>query len=115
VSGYVGSQGDREAELNYFMGYAKGDIPVVVLGDLNEGEKGAAVGWLEGQGFANALPEFDRPTHSWRWDAGLFDVKRRLDHILYPESLYCYSARVLKRGGSDHYPVIAVVGGKKKI
>lgn len=110
VSGYVVSQDDREEELKYFLSHAQDDVPVIVLGDFNEGENGKAVGWLEDQGFTNALPAFDRYTHTWHWDLGLFNVKRRLDHILYPDSLQCYSALVLKRGGSDHYPVLAIIG-----
>jgi len=112
VSGYVVSQEDREEELKYFLSHTKENVPIIVLGDFNEGENGKAIEWLEGQGFTNALPEFDRYANTWRWDLGLFDIKRRLDHILYSDSLHCYSARVLENGGSDHYPVLAIFGGR---
>jgi endonuclease/exonuclease/phosphatase family metal-dependent hydrolase len=80
----------------------------LIAGDLNE-ESGYAVGHIHKQGFTDALPEFDSSTKTWEWYTSLgIKVSGRLDHILYNEYLYCTRARVLKAGGSDHYPVVAV-------
>lgn len=83
--------------------------PVIVAGDFNEGESGGGVRLLESKGFTNALPEFDRCTPTWAWDFGLVTWRLRLDHVMY-ERLYCFEAKVIKGGVSDHQPVLAVFG-----
>jgi len=87
--------------------------PMIVVGDFNEGESGGAVKYLAKQGLTNALPEFDGRSPTWWWDFGWITWRMRLDHVMY-KGLHCYEARVIKAGGSDHYPVVAVFGKVKE-
>ena len=82
--------------------------PTVGMGDFNEGDGGSAIGWLEDQDFTNALREFDLKSPTWEWRTRWVRVTKRLDHILYTPELYCLEARVIRRGASDHMPVLAV-------
>lgn len=82
--------------------------PAIIVGDLNESSS-YAVGRLQQKGFIDALPEFDRSTPTWRWTLSCgMKLSSRLDHVLYRPELRCLEARVIPRGGSDHYPVVAV-------
>lgn len=84
-------------------------LPTLLVGDLNEGDGGRAVEWLGKRGFKDALPQYDRYTETWHWRTSVgLRVSHRLDHLLHTEDLKCLEARVLKKGQSDHYPVIAV-------
>lgn len=81
--------------------------PAIILGDFNEGDRGAAVSWLRDRGFADALGRFDPWSPTWVWRTRLITLRDRLDHILHSRHLRCTAARVVKQGGSDHYPVVA--------
>jgi endonuclease/exonuclease/phosphatase (EEP) superfamily protein YafD len=81
--------------------------PAIFLGDMNEGDNGDAVRWLEKKGLVDALWEFDRTTYTWQWPLGWLTLRERLDHVLYPPPLYCLKAYVMDRGASDHRPVVA--------
>jgi endonuclease/exonuclease/phosphatase (EEP) superfamily protein YafD len=61
----------------------------------------------------NALPEFDRSTATWQWRTSVGTLSRRMDHIVYSPELHCSSARVLRAGASDHFPVEAVFTSTK--
>jgi endonuclease/exonuclease/phosphatase family metal-dependent hydrolase len=84
------------------------DMPTIILGDFNEGNSGDAIKWLKNKGMMDALPEFDPFAKTWRWQTRLATMRACFDHILYSDHLYCLEARVIKAGGSDHFPVIAV-------
>lgn len=84
-------------------------IPTVLVGDLNEGDGGNSVAWLAERGFKDALPQYDTYNKTWHWQTSLgIRVSHRLDHLLHSEDLRCLDAKVLKKGQSDHYPVVAV-------
>jgi endonuclease/exonuclease/phosphatase (EEP) superfamily protein YafD len=85
------------------------DLPTLLVGDLNEGDSGRSVAWLGKRGYKDALPQYDRYTETWHWQTSIgIRVSHRLDHLLHTEDLRCLEARVLKKGESDHYPVIAI-------
>ncbi len=77
-------------------------------GDFNDVEKSEVLTWLRNKGMVNALPAFDRGTATWHWHYGLITLKRRMDHIVYSPELHCCSAKVIRAGASDHFPVEAV-------
>jgi endonuclease/exonuclease/phosphatase family metal-dependent hydrolase len=108
VSGYLTTGADRESEIERFFAARKQGLPTLVMGDFNDGENSPSVRWLESQGLANALPQFDRSTPTWNWRYRGVTLKRRLDHILYTPDLHCSAARVLRSAASDHWPVEAV-------
>jgi endonuclease/exonuclease/phosphatase family metal-dependent hydrolase len=62
----------------------------------------------------NALPEFDRRTPTWHWRASVVSLSRRMDHVVYAPELYCCSARVIRAGASDHFPVEAVFAKQQR-
>jgi endonuclease/exonuclease/phosphatase family metal-dependent hydrolase len=108
VSGYINTRDDRMHELERFYNRREPNLPLLVAGDFNDGENSRAVEWLESNGLINALPQFDRNTPTWQWRVGAVTLRRRMDHILASSPLHCCSARVLKAGASDHFPVEAV-------
>jgi endonuclease/exonuclease/phosphatase (EEP) superfamily protein YafD len=102
-------------EIRHFYPSDEKEKPVLVLGDFNENRQGDAVKWLQERGYKNALPEFDTTTPTW--SGKIRDMKLKLkaqvDHILYTTRLHCCEAKVIKKGGSDHNPVLAVFEIKK--
>jgi endonuclease/exonuclease/phosphatase (EEP) superfamily protein YafD len=97
----------REGEVARLWDLTDHSGPAIFLGDMNEGDNGDAVRWLVSRGMVDALPEFDRTTPTWQWPLGWLTLEERLDHVLYTPSLYCLNAYVLKRGASDHRPLVA--------
>ncbi|MBM4038267.1 MAG: hypothetical protein FJ290_07125 [Planctomycetes bacterium] len=111
VGPYFSTRAVRRKEIEALFAHARPRLPTVVLGDLNEGDLSPAVRWLRGKGLVNALREFDRTTSTWHHRSGLLRIAWRLDHILYSKELHCVGARVIRAGGSDHYPVLATFQG----
>jgi endonuclease/exonuclease/phosphatase family metal-dependent hydrolase len=89
--------------------YMDSGLPRLVVGDFNEDDFGGGIKWLTDKGFTNALPQFDKSTHTWRWPAGPITFRDRLDHIMHSSDLQATSARVIPKGQSDHLPVVAVI------
>lgn len=114
VSGYFTTGDDRDRELQRFYGKTRRNVPLIVTGDFNDGEASGVVRWLQKKGMRNALPEFDRSTPTWQWQTSVLTLRRRMDHIVYAPELYCYGARVIPGGASDHFPVIATFGRKTR-
>jgi len=100
----------REAEAQEVYQHIDSKSPAVFAGDFNEEESGRAVAFLGSRGFTDALSQFDRSSYTWEWSVGSASgvLRRRFDHILYSPQLHCLSARVIKAGASDHYPVLGV-------
>ena len=112
ASGYFFTGDDRLREMERFYPRFEPGLPGVVAGDFNDGETSPVVEWLESKGMVNALPQFDRYTATWEWQSSLITLRRRMDHVLYSPELDCLSARVLRAGASDHFPVEAVFSMK---
>jgi len=108
IGPYFSTKPIRLAEVQALHKRLEPGKPTIILGDFNEDDSGRAVRWLRGQGMTDALREFDRRTSTWRWRTRYLTLRHRLDHILYSPELHCLSAGVVKAGGSDHYPVIAL-------
>lgn len=98
----------RLKEIQELFARLRPGLPTLILGDFNEKDNGPTLRWLGEQGFTDALREFDRSTPTWRWRYGLITLRGRLDHILCSRELRALEARVLRQGGSDHYPLLAV-------
>jgi endonuclease/exonuclease/phosphatase family metal-dependent hydrolase len=109
VSGYFTTGDDRLREMERFYAQREPALPTVVMGDFNDGEKSSVVRWLEGKEFTNALPQFDRRSPTWQWQTSVVTLRRRMDHILYSREFDCASARVMRTGASDHFPVAATM------
>lgn len=105
----LGRAAKREAIRRYYARAPVG-MPLIVLGDFNEGDHGDAVGWLERQGLTDALPLYDRRTPTWEGYYWFIPLRLRPDHILFSSDFVCYSSGVIRSGGSDHQAVRAVLG-----
>jgi endonuclease/exonuclease/phosphatase family metal-dependent hydrolase len=108
VSGYLFTSDDRLREMERFYARRRPRLPTLVAGDFNDNPNSRVVEWLENQGMLNALPQFDRRTPTWEYRGSVVSLRRRMDHIVYSPELHCCSARVLRVGASDHFPVEAV-------
>jgi endonuclease/exonuclease/phosphatase (EEP) superfamily protein YafD len=82
-------------------------VPLVFVGDFNESRGGGAVRYLSTQGYRSALRQHSPQASTWHWQYGMIPLSGQLDHVLHDASLECLDARVLRRGASDHYPVLA--------
>lgn len=107
VRGYLSTGDVRRAEVAHWLGALEGGMPTLVVGDFNEGTSGPAVQHLEAKGLRTALPEFDPKAKTWRWPVGPFMLSAQLDHVTYSAELEPLEARVMQRGQSDHFPVVA--------
>jgi hypothetical protein len=68
-----------------------------------------AIAWLKDHQFTDALPQFDRNANSWEWRTSLIALRGRYDHVQYSSEFKCFDARIMRRGASDHFPVLAVM------
>mmetsp|Transcript_28176 Transcript_28176/g.110716 ORF Transcript_28176/g.110716 Transcript_28176/m.110716 type:complete len:101 (-) Transcript_28176:2119-2421(-) len=87
----------------------KGNIPTIVLGDLNT-SNAMCTRFLEDEmGLVNALPQYCSSPRTHTWHGKFLGLKLRAvyDHVFFnPALLTCVGAEVVEAGGSDHYPVI---------
>lgn len=93
-------------ELDEFCDQVDFNAPLVVLGDFNEDEYGAATTSLERRGLRRAIAFQDLLKPTWRYD-NLPLIARRLDHVYYSPDLRRIRSSVLEMGRSDHWPVLA--------
>lgn len=109
VGGYLVSKSIRRAEIETFAPLLDADpgLPALVVGDFNEDAEGSALRFLAGRGLRSALHVLDPTATTWRWATSVGTVTARLDHIVHDPRLIAVDARVMKRGRSDHFPVIA--------
>ncbi len=108
VSGYLTTRDDRVREIERFYERRRPELPIIVAGDFNDSQNSPVIEWLEEKGMVNALPAFDRNSPTWQWRTSLVKLSRRMDHVVYSRELQCCSARVIRAGASDHFPVEAV-------
>lgn len=87
--------------------YANEKRPILLLGDMNEGRQAAALKAFAAAGFTHAC---DGPEaacgNTWPGANTALPSVVEIDHIL-GRGLSFSRARVLRSGGSDHYPVRA--------
>lgn len=108
LQSYLRSGADHEFEIRLFLSQNTDAVPTLVVGDLNEGSRGAAVRYLERSGFHNALPLYHPEEPTWRYRRWfVFQFKQELDHILFDASFAPIDAWVVDAGASDHLPVVA--------
>jgi len=99
-------------EIEQVMVATKPTRPLIVCGDFNENDDGAAMRWLRKQGLADALARFNLTSNTWHWTTGPIYLSARYDHILFSPELDCLSAHVTPCESSDHRPVTAVFQAK---
>jgi endonuclease/exonuclease/phosphatase (EEP) superfamily protein YafD len=83
-------------------------LPTVVAGDFNERSEEDALQFLASRGLTNAKHAFAHGAPTWRWKTSIGSVSSEFDHIVADPSLEPVDAWVVRKGRSDHYPVVAV-------
>lgn len=88
--------------------YAREKAPILLLGDMNEGRQAEAMKTFATEGFTHSC---DGPSAScgntWPGANTALPAVVEIDHIL-GRGLSFSEARVLRSGGSDHFPVRAL-------
>lgn len=107
LRGHFSTPSVRRKEIEAFFASLDDSFPTVIAGDFNESKDGRAVQFLRKKGLRSALPEFQPNADTWRWSTSVGTIHSQLDHIAYDPQLVPLQATVLKRGQSDHWPVIA--------
>lgn len=105
---WLGGPGHHRKEMEEALAKCEGLAPLIVLGDFNEPDAGAAVALLKARGMSDALDLCEPGAVTWRLQTKWGSVAARLDHILAQPPLRCLSARVIASEASDHQPVLAV-------
>lgn len=108
VTAYLAVSTDHRAEIQDFSSYCLQGAPTLVMGDFNEEPDGAAVDFLESRGFRDILPLYHPGQPTWRYKAG-WQFEQSLDHILYNDQFEPLNSYVVRKGNSDHIPVVAHV------
>ena len=108
VTGYFQRGDIHSAEMEAFAQLLEPTTPAIVLGDFNEDPGGAALEMLQQQNFNNVLPLFEPGAMTWSWVYAGILLEGAYDHILASPTLAPLDAKVLKRGRSDHLPVVAI-------
>jgi len=81
--------------------------PSLVVGDFNEEPGGPAVRYLEAAGFSSILPLYHPGQGTWHAPSVGGQLSKTLDHIFFDASFAPLNSYVLRRGNSDHIPVVA--------
>jgi len=108
LSGAITTQPIRRSEIKKYFARLTPGLPTLVVGDFNEGNRGAAVAYLRSRGFKSALHDAKGSEPTWRWPTSIGTIHAQFDHIAHDPSLELVDARVVKAGKSDHLPVVAV-------
>ncbi|MCP3102319.1 endonuclease/exonuclease/phosphatase family protein [Myxococcus sp. K15C18031901] len=89
--------------------YAKEKGPLLLLGDMNEERSGEAMKAFAAAGFDHACDGLEAKCGAtWPGATSMLPAVVEIDHIL-ARRLTLSDAKVLRTGGSDHYPVRAVL------
>ena len=103
LAGLYSMSSDHELELRHFLENAR-VAPQVIAGDFNEGPHGAAVRWLLARGFSDALQQHQPGVPTFRALGGLYTST--FDHVMLAAELIAVDAWVVRRGSSDHWPLV---------
>jgi endonuclease/exonuclease/phosphatase (EEP) superfamily protein YafD len=103
IAGLFSLSDDHEVEIRDFLDAARVE-PDVIAGDFNEGPRGGAVTWLAQRGYVDALERHHPDEPTFRTLAGMY--ASTLDHVLVGARLSVVDAWVLRRGNSDHWPLV---------
>jgi len=107
VSGMVTTPPIRRDQIERYLAALEPDALTLIAGDFNESETGSAFASLGRHGFRSVLPEYGSE-NTWRYATSFGQISRRFDHIAYGPDFVPLSARVIKKGRSDHSAVVAV-------
>jgi endonuclease/exonuclease/phosphatase family metal-dependent hydrolase len=91
-------------EIKQFTAGFNPNLPIILLGDFNENDKGKTMQWLkEEMNCKDALSLFNKRTKTWRFVL----LRGRYDHMFFNQRLTCTNSDVYKVGKSDHLPLLS--------
>ena len=94
--------------------YSRDHGPLLVVGDMNEGADGAAIRTFEKAGLVRSCRcEDARCGPTFPGASSMLPAIFEIDHIL-ARGVEFATARVIREGGSDHFPVFAAFTLKKE-
>ncbi len=101
----------RRAEIAQILATLDPEIPSILAGDFNTLPSLSVVGDLEALRFVDAQAHdsahADDPTWHWVWRGT--PLQLRIDYVFHSPEIQTQEVRVLARGPSDHYPVVATL------
>ncbi len=106
LSAWLSTGPERLREIAHFCEPLDPQCATVIAGDFNE-QRGSAVQWLRQRGYRSALQAHQPHATTWWWRWGPMKLGMRLDHIFHCGKLRSRTARVVRAGASDHWPVVA--------
>lgn len=107
--GVVTSARVRRGEIEELHEQLDPGTPAIMLGDFNEGDQGDALRWLKSKGLTSALTKYQPLATTWHHTMGVLPIVSRFDHVFHTDHFTCTGARVIRKGLSDHFPVLAVL------
>lgn len=109
VWGYLTTDAIRRDELRDLVKRIDPALPTAVVGDFNAEPGDDALDWLAERGYASALAQYAPDATTWRWPTTFMTLRGTLDHIFLDARLDALSAQVIRKGRSDHFPVVSTV------
>lgn len=98
---------DHAAEIRTFASSFNPATRSLVVGDFNEEPDGPAVSYLGSEGYSDILPLYHPGQGTWHGPSLGGQLDKMLDHVLFDGSFAPLNAWVVRRGNSDHMPVVA--------
>lgn len=99
----------RLVEMQDITSHISTDRPTLIVGDFNESPTGPARQWLLKSGYQSALQTAGVYAPTWYWQSPIGKVTRQYDDIYFSNDFSLEFSDVLPAGGSDHYPVVAML------
>ncbi|MFY9255300.1 MAG: endonuclease/exonuclease/phosphatase family protein [Fuerstiella sp.] len=110
LAGIARSEDTRASEAKAIVEHISDNSATIVLGDFNSlstfqaPQALAAAGLVDS--FASVHSDADRhPT--WHWPTRPLPVRLRIDYIFHSRHLKTKKSAIVKRGNSDHFPVVS--------
>jgi endonuclease/exonuclease/phosphatase family metal-dependent hydrolase len=104
---YLTVDEDHAAEIRTFTSSFDPTTRSLVVGDFNEESGGPAVSYLGSEGYSDILPLYHPGQGTWHGPSLGGQLDKMLDHVLFDGSFASLNAWVVRRGNSDHIPVVA--------
>lgn len=96
----------RLLEISYYYQYLNPTLPTIIAGDFNENDYGAAGNFLRSHHFKDQLLYLPITIKTWHCKFACFTFTGRYDRIFTSCGIYPFCLEVIKKGYSDHFPVL---------
>ncbi|MEM6990243.1 MAG: endonuclease/exonuclease/phosphatase family protein [Myxococcota bacterium] len=107
----------RVSEVEQILSRLDPEVPHLIVGDFNTLSSLSVVSRLKTAGYVDSQAHDPRhrndPTWHWTWDGN--PIELRIDYIFHSAEARTQSVRVIDRGPSDHYPVVATLAWAREV